>query len=124
MDIATNQQANQLYACEGIGGAGLPRKASQGGGAAHPDAIYGDQSCVALEQESWADGINQRKLSSSLAAINRLNGDHVCSGVAGRPDIWREGKSQVLLAVRLQLQHCVVSSRKPDFHSNVMLALA
>ncbi|TBU46419.1 galactose mutarotase-like protein [Dichomitus squalens] len=59
MDIATNQQANQLYACEGIGAAGLPRKASQGGGAAHPDATYGDQSCVALEQESWADGINQ-----------------------------------------------------------------
>ena len=63
MDIATNQQANQAYACDGIGFAKLPRKASQGGGAAHPDAIYGDQSCIALEQESWADGINQRKRS-------------------------------------------------------------
>ncbi|PIL37520.1 hypothetical protein GSI_01214 [Ganoderma sinense ZZ0214-1] len=59
MDIATNQQANQAFACEGIGFAKLPRKASQGGGAAHPDATYGDQSCIALEQESWADGINQ-----------------------------------------------------------------
>lgn len=72
MDIATNQQANQAYACDGIGFAKLPRKASQGGGAAHPDAIYGDQSCIALEQESWADGINQRKRSDDLVQYMAL----------------------------------------------------
>ncbi|KAH8928611.1 galactose mutarotase-like protein [Atractiella rhizophila] len=55
MDVYTNQPSVEVWTCEGIGVASLPRKASQGGATA---GIYGSRSCVALEQGGWDDAIN------------------------------------------------------------------
>ncbi|KAJ7737319.1 galactose mutarotase-like domain-containing protein [Mycena metata] len=58
LDITTNQIATQVYSCNALFFPGLipaiPRKADQGG----PDEIYENQSCVALEQQSIIDAIN------------------------------------------------------------------
>ncbi|KAJ7094624.1 galactose mutarotase-like protein [Mycena belliarum] len=56
LDVTTNQPALQIYTCNGIFNPKLPipRKANQGG----PGTVYGDHSCLVIEQESWIDGIN------------------------------------------------------------------
>ncbi|KZP17313.1 galactose mutarotase-like protein [Athelia psychrophila] len=56
LEVTTNQQALQMYTCDGIYNATnpIPRKKDQGG----PDYHYTDHSCVVLEQESYIDAIN------------------------------------------------------------------
>ncbi|KAJ7177683.1 galactose mutarotase-like domain-containing protein [Mycena filopes] len=65
LDLSTNQIATQVYTCNGIVFPpiipAIPRKADQGG--TGPDgAIYEPESCVALEQESIVDAINNPEL--------------------------------------------------------------
>ncbi|KDR81433.1 hypothetical protein GALMADRAFT_239324 [Galerina marginata CBS 339.88] len=54
LDILTNQPAVQMFSCNGVSAASIPRKTTQGG----PGAIYTDHSCIAIEIESVIDAIN------------------------------------------------------------------
>ncbi|TDL29404.1 galactose mutarotase-like protein [Rickenella mellea] len=54
LDVTTNQAAVQIFTCNGIDPVAIPRKVDQGG----PNTIYAGHSCLAIEQESWIDAIN------------------------------------------------------------------
>ena len=60
MSVTTDQDAIQLYTCNGIKGSlSLPRKRSQGGdGTTDAGKIYDNHSCVVIEMEDYIDGIN------------------------------------------------------------------
>ncbi|KAF9269596.1 galactose mutarotase-like protein [Marasmius fiardii PR-910] len=53
LDVTTDQQALQIYTCNGLDGT-IPRKREQGG----PGATYGQHSCLVIEQQSIIDAIN------------------------------------------------------------------
>ncbi|KAI1790075.1 galactose mutarotase-like protein [Ganoderma leucocontextum] len=60
VSVTTDQDAIQLYTCNGINGSlSLPRKRSQGGdGTTNAGRIYDNHSCVVIEMEDYIDGIN------------------------------------------------------------------
>ena len=66
LSIATNQNALQLYTCDGISAPGkdLPRKRSQGGDGTL-NQIYGQYSCAVLEAEGYIDAINNPQWNQS-----------------------------------------------------------
>ncbi|KAJ7819516.1 galactose mutarotase-like domain-containing protein [Mycena leptocephala] len=72
LDITTDQIALQIYSCNGINPALIPRKQDQGG----PSTIYTEHSCIAIEQESYIDAINNPEFG-----INQIYGPN-------RPYTW------------------------------------
>ncbi|KAJ7030824.1 galactose mutarotase-like protein [Mycena alexandri] len=76
LDVTTNQIATQVYSCNALFFPGIipviPRKVDQGG----PDEVYENQSCVALEQQSIIDAINNPEFG-----VNQIYGPN-------RPYTW------------------------------------
>jgi aldose 1-epimerase len=62
MDVKTNQDAVQIYTCNGISGAAgsIPRKRAHGGDGTL-DKIYENYSCVVIEMEDYSECLAEEK---------------------------------------------------------------